>query len=231
MMPSNSPGLRWEDIHIDDFQAMPAKYLPKRVPLSTLERITELGEMAEARGATGEQMRHGSATHWKYYLQAGGWMHKVAPDLIAELRAIMEEADRETWGFLAPEEQVNVRLVEYHTYIEGGDLTKGFELHYDGGSLLTMVVMLSEPDVDFEGGVLVVSAQDWDTFGKQEFVKAGLAARGDCVVFPSHKYHNVSEVTSGVRHVLVMELWNEPEDFKDGRPGYPLILRPNDTAE
>lgn len=31
--------------------------------------------------------------------------------------------------------------------------------------------------------------------------------RGDALVFPSHKYHCVSEVTSGRRVVLVAELW------------------------
>ena len=35
--------------------------------------------------------------------------------------------------------------------------------------------------------------------------------QGDAVVFVSHKQHNVEPVTNGVRHVLVVELWEGAE--------------------
>ena len=89
-----------------------------------------------------------------------------------------------------------MRLFEFHTYLAGGDLLTGFDRHYDGGSLLTMVVMLSDPARDFEGGRLVVSCPDeWES--TERFVEVDLRQPGDCVVFPSHKYHNVTEVTRG----------------------------------
>ncbi|KOO33393.1 isochorismatase hydrolase [Chrysochromulina tobinii] len=116
-----------------------------------------------------------------------------------------------------------MRLFEFHTYLAGGDLLTGFDRHYDGGSLLTMVVMLSDPARDFEGGRLVVSCPDeWES--TERFVEVDLRQPGDCVVFPSHKYHNVTEVTRGKRHVAVVELWNEHEGFEDARPGSQVVI-------
>eukprot|EP01123_Difflugia_compressa_P016031 TRINITY_DN948_c0_g1_i1.p1 TRINITY_DN948_c0_g1~~TRINITY_DN948_c0_g1_i1.p1 ORF type:complete len:434 (-),score=95.96 TRINITY_DN948_c0_g1_i1:135-1436(-) len=109
-----------------------------------------------------------------------------------------------------PAPGVNVRVVEYHTYVRHAGLTQ--KDHFDGGSLLTMVIMLSTPDIDFTGGVL----QTWD--GDDRFTKYDLK-RGDCVVFPSHKYHSVTEVTSGTRQIVAVEMWEGEEGEEDLRPG------------
>ena len=55
-------------------------------------------------------------------------------------------------------------------------------------------------------------------------MEVDLRQPGDCVVFPSHKYHNVTEVTRGKRHVAVVELWNEHEGFEDARPGSQVVI-------
>lgn len=214
----------WSDSHITDFQVLRPVVLRNRFSPETVASIHALGEQA-IKGNCCDKI--GSSFHWKYYLQAGGFCHKINPNLVAELRSAMEAADKVEWGLLE-EEKVTVRLLEYHTYLKGGCLTDGWYRHYDGGSLLTMVVMLSDPAVDFEGGRLVVSDPDqWEADGS--FIDAGLTNPGDCVVFPSHKYHNVSVVTKGKRHVAVMELWNEHQGFEDNRPGNVVLLEDQTT--
>jgi predicted 2-oxoglutarate/Fe(II)-dependent dioxygenase YbiX len=38
-------------------------------------------------------------------------------------------------------------------------------------------------------------------------------------VFPSHKFHNVTPVTRGVRNIVAVELWDGEEVHEDLRPG------------
>lgn len=207
---------RWEDMHIEDFQALPGIVLRKRIGHETIEALHTLGAKADALQTF---KRHGNEGHWKIYLHKDRFIHKANPVLVNELRSVMEETDRAHWQLLTREPSVRVRLVEYHTYIQGGGLIgEGWEYrHFDGGSFLTMVVMLSDPQTDFEGGRLLVSSCDWAS--KEEFDDVDLRYPGDCCVFPSHKYHNVSIVTKGRRHVCVMELWGDYEGFEDARPG------------
>ena len=98
--------------------------------------------------------------------QAHGFVYEKDPELVALLRSIVEEADSQHWNFfkqepgkrtqkvarsfcvifflilffvvapLPTQPVVNIRLLEYHTYVTGGDLTVGFDKHYDGGRLL-----------------------------------------------------------------------------------------------
>lgn len=70
----------------------------------------------------------------------------------------------------------------------------------DSGSLVTMNVMLAEPGVDFTGGELT-------TIESGGFQKHKLA-KGDALVFPSHKYHSFADVETGRRQVLSLELWD-----------------------
>jgi len=41
--------------------------------------------------------------------------------------------------------------------------------------------------------------------------------RGDGMVFVSHKYHSVSTLEQGTRHVLVLELWEGTENHHPSR--------------
>ena len=41
--------------------------------------------------------------------------------------------------------------------------------------------------------------------------------QGDALVFLSHKYHSVSELTRGTRNVLVCELWQGTESHAPSR--------------
>ena len=68
------------------------------------------------------------------------------PRLRKKLLSAIEDAD--DYHVLKGKEW-NVRCIEYHRYTEGGSLLQ--EDHVDAGSLLTMSLLLSEPD-EFEGG-------------------------------------------------------------------------------
>ena len=111
------------------------------------------------------------------------------------------------WGLLRGRDPLSLhfRTVEVHRYGAGGRL--GAARHFDGGSLLTMDVMLAEPGVDFEGGHFATPHAD-GSVGRVAHARFG---RGDGVVFCSHKFHNVEPVTRGERRVLVAELWRGEE--------------------
>ena len=89
-----------------------------------------------------------------------------------------------------------VRCSELHTYHVGGCLME--RDHKDSGSIITMSVCLTDP-ATFDGGRLLT----WD--GDTPIVHE--AQRGDGILFRSEDLHNVSPVTKGTRHALVIELW------------------------
>lgn len=108
------------------------------------------------------------------------------------------------WGPDARGIDLNIRCVEYHTYTKGGGLVAPG--HCDNGSVLTLSVMLSDPD-DLCGGYFV-------TFTDGEPVAHQLS-RGDAILFRSEKHHNVTTVRAGVRQSLVLELWMQPQNVHD----------------
>lgn len=94
---------------------------------------------------------------------------------------------------------LRVRVVELHSVDKNGSLADTH--HCDIGSLVTIDVMLTAPDVDYTGG-------QFGTLEKDGKLHMHTFEYGDVVVFPSHKYHCVQPVTSGNRKVMVIELWH-----------------------
>ena len=84
---------------------------------------------------------------------------------------------------------LGVRCVEYHTVEPGGSLP--YPHHHDAGSLVTIDVMLSDPQRDFEGGMFATLEPDGRLERQDEF------RQGDALVFVSHKFHCVAPVTGG----------------------------------
>ena len=113
--------------------------------------------------------------------------------LLMSLADAMRTNDPRIGGF---GEDLSVRCIELHTYHAGAGLMD--RDHKDSGSALSMSVMLSEPG-SFEGGEFLTWEGDTPI--------PHMAAQGQGVLFRSEDYHNVSPVKSGVRQVLVMELW------------------------
>ena len=73
--------------------------------------------------------------------------------------------------------------------------------------LLTLSALLTDPNL-LEGGVFMT----WR--GGQPVYHDDLE-QGDAVVFHSERVHNVSAVMEGVRHSLVVELWEGADNEND----------------
>jgi hypothetical protein len=148
------------------------------------------------------------------------------PALVQKLvRAALEADRRENWGLIRPvcssnsldtdamselEQErmrhLGVRVIELHRVSPGGGLCD--LRHRDTGSVMTVDVMLADSGEDFTGGhfCTVTHPADGDD-SSAAVVQKHEFAQGDVMVFPSHKYHFVQPVKSGLRIVLVMELW------------------------
>lgn len=70
---------------------------------------------------------------------------------------------------------------------------------------LTLVLLLSEPDVDFKGGELQINP------GKESNAITVKLPKGRIVAFPSWMIHQVAPVTSGIRKSIVV--WVEGPKF------------------
>ena len=183
-------------------------HLPKLLSAEEVEQVHTLHQhLKPLVGSAGRRADNQAAAYrsgaWETdYLSTDGHFARCAPQLREKLLAAALKVDKEHWqlvqtatGSVAP------RCVEYHTVEPGGSLN--FPTHHDGGSLVTIDVMLSDRD-EFDGGHFGTLECDGTT-RKHPFDK------GDAVVFVSHKFHSVSPVTAGRRHVLVMEIWEGEE--------------------
>jgi ankyrin repeat protein len=155
---------------------------------------------------------HASDVHCKLYLHAGRRIQLEQPTLYAKLFEVARRADAQEWHLLDSEavkgRDLTARVVEYHTYTVGGGLTN--PEHYDEDSLLTCVLMLADPLLDYEGGQI-------QTFEADGHFESYALRPGDCLVFPSHKFHSVTPVTQGCRRNIVVEFWLGPEGTTDAR--------------
>lgn len=130
-------------------------------------------------------------------------IYKQAPSILAKLLRFALEARSRSDSWVSPLQNVgtglsscSIRVVEFWEYNVGGSLLN--EWHYDGGSIFTIVVVLGD---QFEGGRFRTHELPDGTH-----VEHALGT-GDAVCFLSHKYHNVTPVSSGTRFSLVIELW------------------------
>lgn len=134
------------------------------------------------------------------YLQANDIFDECLPRLKEKLLDAARQADAaQGWNLLQAAQRVTLRVCEYHTVTTHGSLP--WARHFDSGSLATIDCMLSTPDVDFEGGIFQTLEPDGE-------LMAHTFQRGDVQIFQSHKFHCVSPVAAGTRHVLVIELWD-----------------------
>lgn len=92
---------------------------------------------------------------------------------------------------------LSIRVVEHWEYQVGGGLMD--DLHYDVDSVITIVALLSDKD-DFDGGV-------FRTYEPGDEQLEHPMKQGDVVCFLSHKFHNITALTRGIRKSFVIELW------------------------
>lgn len=147
-----------------------------------------------------QHARFGSA-HAAFYLHRGGFWERRCPQLSARLVRAMRTQPR---AYFSPQLKLSIRTVEFHTYVPGDGLS--VPGHRDKGSLLTMSVLLTEPD-EVEGGAFTTYAD-----GARVAHPIG---RRDAILFHSEKMHNVQPVSRGVRHALVVELWQGKPNAHD----------------
>ncbi len=148
------------------------------------------------------------------FLNTDGAFEQNLPYLHARIRDAALEVDRLHWNSTADIANVNFRVIEHHTMQStlDGQPTRGglhTQRHCDQGSLITVDIILTDP-MSIEGGTLQTLEPD-GTLLDHEWEK------GDALVFLSHKYHCVSELTRGTRNVLVCELWQGTENQAPSR--------------
>jgi hypothetical protein len=120
------------------------------------------------------------------FLHTRGFWRDRLPQFRDKLRRAMETIDEAHWTVLRGRDAADIhfRTVEVHEYSPGGCLSQ--PKHYDGGSLITMDIMLALPGVDFEGGAFVAPLVD-----EAGELEGGVARpefnQGDAVFFLSHK--------------------------------------------
>ena len=182
--------------------------IPRLLTDTEIEQIHRLHDGAKPRlGTAGRRADNFAAAYhqgaWETsYLSTDGCFAREAPALYRKLIDAARQVDAEHWdvcsratGSIAP------RCVEYHTVEPGGSLA--YPTHYDAGSLVTIDVMLSDSQ-DYQGG-------EFSTLEADGHLRTHEFRKGDAICFVSHKFHCVSPVTAGRRHVLVMELWEGEE--------------------
>jgi hypothetical protein len=185
---------------------------PRVAELSECILVHDLLSTAEIKALLFEVTLDGHYTtasntmHRVQYLHRGGhWADKWAALSEKLIRAMTEldddDDDHNNNNNLA------LRCVELHTYGRGGCLA--MPGHRDNGSKVSMSVLLSDPKLEFDGGHFVT----WGPRG--DAVTYGAQRKGDAIVFRSEKSHNVSTVTRGTRHALVLELWAQPANTHD----------------
>mmetsp|Transcript_18425 Transcript_18425/g.22553 ORF Transcript_18425/g.22553 Transcript_18425/m.22553 type:complete len:394 (+) Transcript_18425:113-1294(+) len=167
------------------------------------------------------------------YLQE--FLQTILPDVYWKLRATAHSAvlaGKEAGLFAAhePLNMLGVREVEYIEYVAGHGVENHLSWHRDTGSVYTMLHMLDEPNVDFEGGLFSVKTKDaenvireagYDVINNQteQDSIAFPMGQGRGVLFESETHHGVSSVTKGRRKVMVIEFWQYGEvDAWEWRP-------------
>ncbi|KAL1521893.1 hypothetical protein AB1Y20_021544 [Prymnesium parvum] len=152
------------------------------------------GELCAALDGRGHDVGY-SGEHIATYLHKDAYFQTGWPLLYDKLLRAM----RSQPGYCDdPALQLRLRCIELHSYAVGGGLYEPG--HCDCGSLLSMSVLLSDPEQDGVAGGQFV------TWTNGEPVVHAMRG-GDAVLFKSRKAHNIATVTHGMRQSLVIELW------------------------
>ena len=206
-------------VNLSDAQASPVIHIPALVSSEEINALVKWGEgeldnLGGVRGLGVEIRSEKKSDAWMVaFLQTGGTFSRRFPQIVDKcLEAIRRSAEEGgDWnsvkgleGSFGGLDTLQLRVAEYHRQRAPGPGLCDMK-HYDMDSVITIDVVLGDPNSSFDGGVLetlevggLVKQHKW-----QE--------AGDAVAFVSHKFHSVSQVTKGVRNVLVMEFWRGPQ--------------------
>jgi hypothetical protein len=168
--------------------------------------------------------------HAALFMHRRGYFGSTLPELLPRLVEQMRHAAAKWHGEEAAV-ALSLRCIELHTYQAGGGLLDVD--HRDTGSAVSMSILLSDA-AQMEGGRFITwglkpgcvrCATAGSRAGHAAEAEVACAtcpmsrqhemAQGDALLFDSEKAHNVSTLTRGVRHSLVLELWSGPQNTHD----------------
>jgi hypothetical protein len=186
---------------LEEAQRTRVKRIPKFLSNEEVERLEQ--EIRSSQPSCGQAMRDAlgvkmlTHTAWRTtYLHSDDVFSTKMPTLVDKLLTAAAMVDRsEGWGLLTG--AVQPRTIEYHEALRGGGLAQPD--HFDGGSCVTVDIMLSDT-AGFSGG-------EFRTLEADGSLQQHTFERGDMLVFVSHKFHMVDRIHSGERRVFVMEFW------------------------
>lgn len=174
-----------------------ANFLTEQEQQEILRTVTSLELPRYTNSPTDDVDYYGNPIHTTTYLQHNSlflerlpWLHHKVLKLVQRVNCL------HNWGFSLKPRTFSLRVAEYHEMCKGGALSNKY--HYDIGSLITVDIMLEEP----QRGACFQTLEANGTVIHHPF------CRGDALIFVSHKYHNVSPLERGRRKVLVLEFWN-----------------------
>jgi PKHD-type hydroxylase len=153
-----------------------------------------LGDASEIHGDRGGYIDHTqrvSKVRWIPKNEESQWLYTSISEMIYLANNEMFQLD--IWG-------VFDSGIQYTVYDENG---AHYDWHMDIGvgksamRKISITILLSEPDVDFEGG-------DLQFMTGNEIVTVDRTIGGNCcVLFPSFHLHRITPVTAGIRKSLV----------------------------
>lgn len=192
---------------LEDAQRTEVVRVPSLMSLEEIEEILQAVKALKPRLGTAARDRDGVRQmqgSWETtYLNTDGLFAQEYPALFQKIFDTALRVDAANWKVLTgKEDRLNVRVLEYHEVTKHGGLAN--PLHFDGGSLVTIDIMLADPLTEFDGGSFCTLESD-GSLQRHPFLQ------GDSCVFLSHKRHCVEDVTSGMRKVLIMEVWEGDE--------------------
>jgi len=162
-----------------------------------ISKVFEITETASA--SQREDFRnfgYGGAGHKVIYLH-----RHMDPHLRRRMMELARMAESSAGWKSTTSFNLTARCMEMIIY-RGHNDTTSTAWHYDGGTFMTIAVMLTQRD-QYEGGGV--------HFRRADISESFDLAVGDALVWRGWVNHHVSPVTSGLRRVFVMEFWSGRE--------------------
>lgn len=132
----------------------------------------------------------------------GGFVQIIMPEVFEHMISTIS-VGADTVGWRPHPRHLGIRGFENLVYISG---PRKMTYHRDDDSIYTTVIMLS--DGGFGGGSLFLRANNpSEAMGNIGVTYECMPTRGSAVMFDSLSPHGVDVLTSGVRSVLVFEMW------------------------
>ena len=198
------------------------------------EEIKQILEYAEAnknefgrrkRDAKGVIKYKDDYTWETLFLHSDGKFQSQFPLILERIKNLIAKVDTSyKWNLLIPPSTsassniinsssiiINTRTIEIHEVLPNGGLPD--RKHFDGGSLITVDIMLSDPENgDFTGAdFATLESGNCSSSSESPYLQKHSFNQGDALVFQSHKFHCIQPLKSGRRKVLVLEFWEGDE--------------------